>query len=501
MFSTSRSVNTIFCASCSFISFLTVCQQHDKMENTQIGDNEYKSPLFGARHVQCILIFLGLSVGYAQRVNLSVAIVAMMDRNSTNPDFEEYQWSEETKSYVLSSFFWGYCITQIPGSQLVHRLGGKITLLCSVALSAILALLTPMSVHLGDWKLLCALRVCQGLIQGSTFPSIHTLLSKWVPAEERASLGAFCYTGVPFGTLLSMLVSGWIATSSFGWPGIFYFSGIFSLIWGLIWYLVGAKAPSECKWMRIEERMFIETALATSTKPEPEHAATKTPWLKIFTSVPFWVLLVAQCSFNWGLVTIQMEIPSYMKGVLGQDIESNALMSAVPYLFSLFLTFLFCVLADFLIKRGYTSVNTSRKLFNTLGLWVPVVPIILFGYMSADQSELALALLVIAVGVNSASYLGFLTNHIDLSPNFAGTLMGIANCATNIISLLAPLTVGFIVTDTKNVYQWRVVFYIVGGMYFIGNLLFILFGETKIQFWNSVERATPHTERNNQNEE
>lgn len=78
---------------------------------------------------------------------------------------------------------------------------------------------------------------------------------------------------------------------------------------------------------------------------------------------------------------------------------------------------------------------------------MPVLPLILLGYMRADQSELALVLLVIAVGVNTAGSLGFLTNHIDLSPNFAGVVMGIANCAANCMSLLAPLTVGFIVTD------------------------------------------------------
>ncbi|XP_039955096.1 putative inorganic phosphate cotransporter [Bactrocera tryoni] len=460
------------------------------MENKPIDDNKIKAPLFGARHVQCVLIFLGLSAAITQRVNLSVAIVAMMDKNSTNPNFEEYQWSEKTKSYLLSSFFWGYFVTQIPGSQLAHRFGGKITLLLSIVLSGVLALLTPLSVRLGDWPLLFALRLCQGLIQGSIFSSIHTLLSKWIPAEERGSLGTFCYTGLGFGSVLMMLVSGWIASSTFGWPGIFYFTGLFSLIWGFVWYFVGASTPNECKSMTVGERLYIEAAMVTTAKPEHDHATLKTPWLKILTSVPFWVLLLAQSTYAFGYWTLLTQIPSYMKSILGQDIKSSALMASAPYLANMFLTFIFCVLADFLMKRGYTSVNASRKLFNTIGFWVPVVPIILLGYMRADQSELALVLLVIAVGVNTAGNLGFLTNHIDLSPNFAGVLMGIANCAANVMSLSAPLTVGFIVTDAKNVQQWRIVFYIAGGMYFVGNLLFIMFGQTKIQPWNY-----PKTER------
>lgn len=43
---------------------------------------------FGVRHVQAFLLFLCLSITYALRVNFSVAIVAMTDKNSTNPDFE-----------------------------------------------------------------------------------------------------------------------------------------------------------------------------------------------------------------------------------------------------------------------------------------------------------------------------------------------------------------------------------------------------------------------------
>ncbi|XP_049308022.1 putative inorganic phosphate cotransporter isoform X1 [Bactrocera dorsalis] len=474
---------------------------------------ENKAPFFGARHVQCILLFLGAAAAFAQRANLSVAIVAMMDKNSANPNFEEYQWSEQTKSYLLSSFFWGYFVTQIPGSQLAHKFGGKITLLLSITLSAILALLTPLSVRLGDWQLLCALRLCQGLFQGSTFASIHTILSKWIPAEERSSLGTFCYSGMAFGTVLMMFVSGWIASSTFGWPGIFYFAGLISVVWGFIFYFVGTNTPSECKSMTEAERLYIEAAIATTVKPEHEQAIMKTPWLKILSSVPFWVVLLTQATYAWGYWTLMTQIPSYMKSILGQDIQSNALMSAAPYLADLLLTFVFCFLSSFLIKRSYISINVSRKLFNTIGFWVPIVPLILLGYMRADQSELALILLVIAVSVNAAGNLGFLINHIDLAPNFGGVLMGMASSAANIMSLLAPLAVGFIVTDAvrifsiyylyrkltflfnglhlqKNVLQWRIVFYIASGMYFVGNLLFILFGQTKIQVWNYPKRQS-----------
>lgn len=41
----------------------------------------------GVRHLQTLLFFLALTCAYAQRVNLSVAVVAMTDASAANPDF------------------------------------------------------------------------------------------------------------------------------------------------------------------------------------------------------------------------------------------------------------------------------------------------------------------------------------------------------------------------------------------------------------------------------
>lgn len=45
------------------------------------------NPVIGVRHVQCLLIFCGLCLIYGMRVNLSMAIVAMMDNAGANPNF------------------------------------------------------------------------------------------------------------------------------------------------------------------------------------------------------------------------------------------------------------------------------------------------------------------------------------------------------------------------------------------------------------------------------
>lgn len=61
--------------------------------------------MIGFRHLIVVLLFFATFVGYASRVVLSVAIVAMLKKDSEFPHFD---WDEQgVEGLVLSSFFWG----------------------------------------------------------------------------------------------------------------------------------------------------------------------------------------------------------------------------------------------------------------------------------------------------------------------------------------------------------------------------------------------------------
>lgn len=86
------------------------------------------------------------------RVNLSVAIVAMTDDDRPNENVDYFMWKESTQSLVLSSFFWGYVITQIPAGQLVEKFGAKFLLLVALTICATLNICIPLCASYGGWK-------------------------------------------------------------------------------------------------------------------------------------------------------------------------------------------------------------------------------------------------------------------------------------------------------------------------------------------------------------
>lgn len=103
--------------------------------------------------------------------------------------------------------------------------------------------------------------------------------------------------------------------------------------------------------------------------------------------------------------------------------------------------------SDWTLKKGWLSRGASRKICNSIGHWVPAVALIALGYVDSSNKILAIVILVIAVAFNVGTLCGYQVNHMDLSPNFAGTMMGMTNGTANIFAILAPLITGLIVTD------------------------------------------------------
>lgn len=78
---------------------------------------------------------------------------------------------------------------------------------------------------------------------------------------------------------------------------------------------------------------------------------------------------------------------------------------------------------------------------NFSAFFLPALALIALGLLSTTNQVLVIAILVVAVSLNAGQYFGFMVNHIDLSPNHAGTLMAITNTLATIFSIIAPLAV------------------------------------------------------------
>ncbi|XP_014226938.1 putative inorganic phosphate cotransporter [Trichogramma pretiosum] len=454
------------------------------MEQTEREKNSNSSAsTYGYRHVQVLMLAFGMAIGYTLRVSLSVALIAMKTRNATNPNIRVHDWSLAIHGLVQSSFYWGYVTMQLPSGYLANTFSAAKLLGVGMLACSGLNLLMPIVADEYGYEAVLALRVLMGVAQSCLLPCCHAILSRWAPPRERSRLGSFVINAAQFGTFTSMPIAGLLANSTVGWPGIFYFFGALGLLWSLLFLFIGSDEPSKDSRVSDEEAYYINFSIFRTAGSSGKRSI---PWTAIFTSLPVWALTIIHGGNNYGYYTLVTTMPSYMESVSGFDVEGSGVISGLPYFVMWLLGFPFGILSDLAVRKGL-STRFVRNLNNTIGMWVPALALICLCLVDAITSSqvLSVAVFVVVVGINAAVSSGFQINHIDLSPNYAATLMSISNTAGNIVGILAPIISGYIVQDEKNVSQWHTIFYITAAVYILTNSFFIIFGRGNVQPWNN----------------
>lgn len=93
---------------------------------------------------------------------------------------------------------------------------------------------------------------------------------------------------------------------------------------------------------------------------------------------------------------------------------------------------------------------------------MPALSLIALCLIGTSSKNLVVFFLVLAVSTNAGTNCGMNLNHIDLSPVYAGTLMGITNSIAAIFAILAPLAVGAIedITGYKEVRYLTIIYFL-----------------------------------------
>jgi len=412
-------------------------------------------------------IVVGLSVlaafiCYIDRVNISVAIIPMQ---------EEFGWDNTTKSVVLSSFFIGYVIFQIPSGWFANRFGGKSLLAWAVVIWSVMTFLTPIAAS-SSFAALIAVRILMGAGETGAFPASYALFGRWIPPTERSRSISALLSGLPLGTLFALAVTGPII-AVYGWESIFYLFGGFGIIFAVFWVLLIHETPDEHPTITDAEKSLIQS------NREGEHntdAQSSTPWKEIFSKAPVWALIINHFCSNWTFYVLLSWLPSYFRDVMNVSVTSAGLFSVVPWVVMFIVTNAASWVADNMIKSG-RSITFVRKLFQITGL-LGAAFFLLF-VNSADTPLFAMLLICGALGMLALTWSGFGPNHLDIAPNHAGLLLGVTNTAGSLPGIVGVIVTGWLLDVTG---AYNAAFILAAAVCIFGSVVWALFasGEQQI---------------------
>lgn len=404
--------------------------------------------------------FAAVFVCYIDRVNISVAILPMA---------EEFGWDASTQGAILSSFFFGYLLMQLGGGWLADRFGGKLILALGVLIWSIFTIITPPAALFG-LSILIVARIGMGLGEAVTFPSIYSIYSRWIPAEQRAKAVAFTNSGIPIGTVFALVVTP-IIVLQLGWEWAFYLFGMVGILWIFAWQKWVTTLPEQHPTISADELEHIRNNAATSgtIKETP-------PFGMFLRNKAVWAIIVAHFCNNWTLYVILSWLPKYVNEGLGIAFAAVGIVSMLPHITSFLCLNIAGNIADRLIISGM-DVTHVRKLMQTVAFGG--LAICLFAIGHVDSAWAAIGILCLGKLFGAAGTGGFAVNHMDIGPRHAGTLMGITNTAGTIPGIVGVYVSGLILELTGS---WALVFEVTAGVTIFGLIFYLLFASGDKQF-------------------
>ncbi|GFG31354.1 hypothetical protein Cfor_10536, partial [Coptotermes formosanus] len=141
-----------------------------------------------------------------------------------------------------------------------------------------------------------------------------------------------------------------------------------------------------------------------------------------------------------------------------------------------------------LTRRKSITVTTARKISTFLASAIPAVCLVAVSFLQC-QEGLIFALMGIGTTLMGGMFSGFLSNHIDIAPRFAGTLMGITNTVATIPGIIVPIIVGQLTKTNHTREQWGIILNSAAAFLILEAIVYTVFGSGQEQPWNKPNVA------------
>ncbi|MFJ8244363.1 MFS transporter [Peribacillus asahii] len=374
------------------------------MQNNQINNKK--------RHVILALLFLGWCLSYLDRMAMNVGIVEIA---------KDFNLSPSVMGVVLSSFFAGYALMQLPGGWLADKFGSRKVITIAIVFWSIFTVLTGMA-----WSLMSMImiRFMFGLGEGAYPAASSKAIADVFPKAERTSAQTIMMSSNSLGGVIAPLIATpllvWI-----GWHNLFITIGILGIfVATLLWYYLSPK------------NMQVETV-----EEETVQKASFKDVLKIRTSWQLAIMWFGVSTVVWGLISW---MPPYLVNVRGLDLMSMGMLTSIPALAGA----VGVIIGGQLIK---SLLSGKEKYLAIVSFIVMIASLYLL--FNAPSVSLVITYQAICMFFHGPIVaIIFSLPHKMFSKNVIGSTFGMINLGGMIGAFLAPMIMGYLIEVFNGLY-------------------------------------------------
>ncbi|WP_207694562.1 hypothetical protein DOK67_0000338 [Enterococcus sp. DIV0212c] len=257
------------------------------------------------RHIRWMLIaiFLGYTCIYVDKTTIGMSLVTI----ANDLGFEPQQ-----KGLVLSAFFLGYTIFQIPFGYLSNKIGTRKMMIISVFLVGIFLFLFGFGFSL---LYLIFIRFMTGSFAHSGYPaSVSTFISQELPLEKRGPAQSTMIASSGFAAIVGPLLIAPLLLQV-GWHKTYYFLGAAVMLVAVMMYLVIPK-----EFGGVKEHLKKNNSIS---------------FREVLKDKNVWILIFAAFFINAAIYGINGWMATYLVEAHGLALTQTAYVTAIIGFFTM----------------------------------------------------------------------------------------------------------------------------------------------------------------------
>ena len=370
-------------------------------------------------------------VAWLDRMAINMAVPFMAKDLAVGPD--KIGW-------ILSAFFAGYALFQIPGGLLADRLGPRKVILIALAWWTVFTCLTGV---VSGLAVLLVTRFLFGVGEGLFPASVWKVIGQWFTKKNRATANALVLSSIAIGPAVTPILLAPVL-KTYGWRAAFYVLGAIGLVALLLAYRFIHDSVREHPRATASERAEHEAEVATELARKEGAANEPSSFRELLRSRSVWALFFTALAGNITMYGWLNWLPSYLMKVKGLDLKGMALAASLPFAFG----------AIGCMTSGWVSDRWFRGRRKVLVLSCQVLGgLALFGFTRVADATgfmvmqcIAGLLLFMAVGAIWAMPM------VLLPPELMGSGSGFINMGGQIGGFLTNIIIGYAITWSHGSY-------------------------------------------------
>lgn len=388
------------------------------------------------RHSILSIIWLGWLFSFLDRMVISVSLPFIA---------QDLQLDATMQGAILSAFFAGYALFQIPGGMLADKFGFRKVMTFAIAWWSVFASLTGLIV---SYPLMLICRCLFGIGEGCFPGASWKAISTYFPSKERATATAIQSSVNTLGPAIATLVAAGII-AQYGWRTVFVALGLPGLLIAAAIWRYFKDNPADHPSMTKEEL----AELAVNPDGPNTNAGAAGITFKEFVKKPIlWQMVLIWFLFDitfWGFVSW---LPSYLMKVREFSLLKTGIVGSIPFFVGTVGTLLGGYLSD--------RIKGQRKwMFIPNALIAGVFLYLTYSVPSANMAIIYQSVSSFFMFMAMAAFWGLVMDTIPSS--IMGSASGTVNFGGQAAGFISPFVMGYLIDVSKGSFDTAFIFLIV----------------------------------------